>query len=185
MNPTKELVKKIYASSKEEVIELISSEELMRFISNTETKFSLNQEQRNSLGAEIASVLLGIMSGEQLIQKSVSIKIPANILEEIHSALEKDLIPKIPKEVWDAQINTAKEILGGPQSTLRSIPEVKTESTSLATGVVVEKHSELPSGGVERPKTNLNFEERKKLVPNIADNKGHYTDKIDPYREPV
>lgn len=58
--------------------------------------------------------------------------------------------------------------------------EIKPEVVST---VVAEYHTELPVVNKQGDKPTL--EERKHLVPNIPDNRVHYKDSPDPYREPI
>ena len=193
MNTNKQIIKATYLASKQEIKDLIASDDLLKFINDTSDSNKLTNEQKNSLGDEIVQRLISITNKETFpVKISNRLSIETNVASVISEKVEGYLVSKLSSNLFSEQQKIAEAIMSGQGATLQSIPEIKTEETSLVPTVVVEKQGDLPmvvtgerpfDSAQGKPKTALTFEERKKLVPNIPDNKVHYEGGVDPYRE--
>ncbi len=143
---------------------------------------NLDSNKTEKLETEVMLVVYGFESQNDLV-KNITDNLPTDITRA------KLLVEKIDEQILSEILSQANKIESeGPKETLQSIVSTNTEpkeGVSLASTVIVEKHSDLPMIVENKPKTSLTFEERKKLVPNLPDNKSHYADKIDPYREQI
>ncbi len=201
MNTNKQIIKATYLASKQEIKDLIASDDLLKFINDTSDSNKLTNEQKNSLGDEIVQRLISITNKETFpVKISNRLSIETNVASVISEKVEGYLVSKLSSNLFSEQQKIAEAIMSGQGATLQSIPEIRTEETSLVPTVVVEKQGDLPmvvkgerpfdsaqgkpfDSAQGKPKTALTFEERKKLVPNIPDNKVHYEGGVDPYRE--
>ncbi len=181
----KEFIKKIYVSSPDVIQDAISSDELANKITELGSENGLNSTQKNLLGNEITLRLIGITKKDSFVKKLVDeLKINEQISSNISISFEKFIYSLVPEKILIAQEGYVQSKINSVEFNLQSIPEVKPAETALAPTVIAEKQNDLPMIVVgERPKTALTFEERKKLVPNIPDNKSHYEGGVDPYRE--
>lgn len=193
MNTNKQIIKATYLASKQEIKDLIASDDLLKFINDTSDSNKLTNEQKNSLGDEIVQRLISITNKETFpVKISNRLSIETNVASVISEKVEGYLVSKLSSNLFSEQQKIAEAIMSGQGATLQSIPEIKTEQTTLAPTVIAERQNDLPmvvkgerpfDSAQSKPKTALTFEERKKLVPNIPDNKVHYEGGVDPYRE--
>lgn len=163
-----------------EVVHAINSTPWISKMRDIAKANDLNEKDISIFETETTLVVLGIESPKNY---------PANLIKEV--GLSDKLAIKVAKAV-DEQI--IKPILDAIQKeeTLKTIPEIKTEEQALVPSVIVENDLPMIVSGEKpfdaaqgKPKSSLTFEERKKLVPNLPDNKQHYDKGIDPYREPT
>lgn len=193
MNTNKQIIKSTYLHSKQEIKDLIASDDLLKFINEASDSNKLTNEQKNSLGDEIVQRLISITNKETFPNKiSNRLGIGTDVTSAISEKVEDYLVSKFSSDLLSEQQKIAEAIMSGQEATLQSIPEIKTEQTTLAPTMIAEKQNDLPmvvtgekpfDSTQVRPKTALSFEERKRLVPNIPDNKVHYEGGVDPYRE--
>ncbi len=147
-------------------------------VSDISKKFNLDEKSASNLSTETMIVIY-------MFEK------PSDFLRNIMRELSLDIAratmiaSDIDKQVFAPILEKANELQAeAGEGTMQSIPEPVVESTPIASTVVVERHEEISAPATEKPKTTLTFEERKKLVPNIPDNKQHYQG-TDPYREQI
>ncbi|MEK7194100.1 MAG: hypothetical protein AAB660_00230 [Patescibacteria group bacterium] len=170
------LKKKIEGSSKE-VREALSKKVWSQVVNEIVQKNNLSAEQSTALENEIIFVLAGME-----LSKNLRNNIEGNVGLSWNMAMS--VADKISAKVFiplKEFLPTTEEV----EPSLKSLPEVKSaQQTSLAPSVTVE--NDLPMiVPNEKAKVALTFEERKKLVPSIPDNKHHYEGGKDPYREPT
>lgn len=187
LNMQKETIKSFYISAPDVIKDAISSDQLMVKIEELSSSNKLNENQRNILGKEMTLRILGITKKSNLAAKIANeLKIDQSVGTVIANSFEEFILTLVPEKVSRTQQEYVQSKLSGPESSLQSIPEIKTEQNILAKTVITEKQNDLPMVMTgERPKTELTFEERKKLVPNIPSNTVHYEGGKDPYREPI
>ncbi len=183
----KEFIKKIYVFSPDVIQDAIVSDELTKKITELGSENGLSGAQKNLLGNEITLRLIGITKKDSFVKKLVDeLKINEQVSSAIFDSFEKFIYSLVPEKVLIAQEEYVQSKINDAEPSLQSVSEIKTEQIALAPTVIADKHNDLPMVVAgERPKTALTFEERKKLVPNIPDNKVHYEGGKDPYREPI
>ncbi len=188
-----------YKKLPQEAQDFVMSSGTTNLISELLKKSNLSQESLDIADSEILYAMLGLQTLDTAIS---NIATTSKRSAEQLTALKSDLQIKIFSQIEELKKNSANASPTEPEPTLKSIPEVKTVgATPLTPSVVVENdlpmvlpnekpHDSTPEVSVssqKKPKVEqpLTFEERKKLVPNIPDNKVHYDGGKDPYREPI
>jgi len=138
---------------------------------------NLDQPKGESLEMETLFVVYGFESQNDFV---------SNLMRELSINMDKaeKIAGEINVQIFLPILAKANEFSGSnPVETMQTSKEKTPEQTQLAPTVVVEKHTDLPMI-INRPKTALTFEERKRLVPNIQ-SKSNYSGGIDPYREKI
>jgi hypothetical protein len=186
MKFTREQKKSAYQKLNVDTQDFIMSNETTELISSLLNEEKLSGDQSESADSEILSAMYGLQTLDQAIEEISKITNKQNL-----SKLKSDLRNKVFDYI-DELNSLPQESVVVEEQTLKNTPEVKTEQTTLVPTVLVDKQNDLPmvvtgerpfDSAQGRPKTALSFEERKRLVPNIPDNKVHYEGGVDPYRE--
>ncbi len=185
MQDQKKIIKELYLSATDEIANAVTSDETMNVLDEIARKNSLNAADRATLEKVVTDVILGIKSKESMLNELKSNIKNTNINAQlIKNDIDSRIISIIPKDKLNEQRRRAEMAMTGKEGILHSTPEIKKVETTLAPTVIAEKQNDLPMI-VNKPKTALTFEERKKLVPNIPSNTVHYEGGKDPYREPI
>lgn len=146
------------------------------FVTDVSRANNLNEDQSKYLETETMLVIYGFENQNDFTN---------NIVGELSVDISKAtaIAKEIDNQVFTIVLSKANELnIAGKEETLQSGNEK--DPNIQTTTVIAERPNDLPMVVVgERPKTALTFEERKKLVPNIPDNKVHYEGGKDPYRE--
>lgn len=147
-------------------------------VSDISKKFNLDEKSTSNLTTETMIVVYMFEKPSDFV---------SNLMRELSIDIARAtmLANEVDKQVFAPILDKANQLqeeMG--EETLQSTPEIKSETTPLATTVVVERPEEISASVMDKPKTALTFEERKKLVPNIPSNKTHYQG-ADPYREQI
>lgn len=149
------------------------------FVGNVAKSNNLTAPQKESLETEVMLVIYGFEAQSDFL---------GNIMRELSLDIARAtmIANDVDKQVFAPILEKANELQAeAGEETLQSVPEQTVESTPIASTVVVERHEEISAPAQDKPKSTLTFEERKKLVPQIPDNKPHYEGGKDPYREPI
>lgn len=148
-------------------------------VGNVAKNSNLTDPQKESLETETMLVIYGFEPQSDFL---------GNIMRELSLDIARAtmIASDVDKQVFAPILEKANELQAeAGEGTMQSIPEPVVESTPIASTVVVERHEEISAPTIEKPKSTLTFDERKKLVPQIPDNKTHYDGGKDPYREPI
>ncbi len=148
------------------------------FVGNVARANNLQGDSFKNLETEAMLVIYGFENQNDFV---------GNIMRELSLDISRAtmIAGTVDKQVFSRISNKANELANEkPTDTLQSTQNNAIKSTTLAPSVTVE--NDLPMiVPNEKAKVALTFEDRKKLVPSIPDNKHHYEGGKDPYREQI
>lgn len=136
---------------------------------------NLQDEMAKNLETETMLVIYGFESQDDF---------SSNIMRELSLDVARATIiaGEVDKQVFAVILEKANEFQeASDKETPHSSQVIPINKPEIVSSAIVEKKPDLPMVIVK----TLPFEERKKLVPDFLDNKHHYPDNNDPYREPT
>lgn len=124
MNYPKKLVRSIYKTAPEEILEIVTSDETGETINTLGKRYDLTQEQIPLLTYEITLYLIGLTPKPEFKSSLIeSIKISEEVAQSLISSLESSVFTKIPQETLNAQMESA-------QIKLKSFPPEENPSST-------------------------------------------------------
>jgi hypothetical protein len=174
----KSLVKDLFVSAPDEIANAVTSDGTLEALGQIATKHNLDAEKRVVLEKITTDTILGL-TGVDSLQKELTAALGTTSDEssKIVADVTSQIISKIPNDILKKQNQLAQSKIKEHAPVEPALPVTST--------VIAEKQNDLPMIIESKPKTEMTFEERKKYVPQIPDNKTHYQGGVDPYREQV
>ncbi|MCR4279205.1 MAG: hypothetical protein NUV78_00510 [Candidatus Zambryskibacteria bacterium] len=194
MNYSKEIIKKIYRNLPVELSQIVATQETSVINDEIAKKFSLTKEQRQEMGDEITTRLIGITPDEQFtINIETRLKVTREIAQKIVDEIGNRILSKISKQILSKQGKVAQEMLKSettpksvsleihpnnlpviePGEVAHDVPHVEED-----TPVVGSRQQVVGEESKKEPTQAMPPAQKTPLTP-------HYPGGLDPYREPL